>query len=895
MRRSAFIATIISIMTQTQAREIPFPEALDAAAIEVQKLDSLLDESLILGNGDINALLYSDGGHLCLRLTKNDVWDARLDSKLDPPIPTLARIKELARGTWPERNWILPEGSTWKGPDSYHAHPYPCPRACGVVRLGTEPATPSWRCIRSQGSHNAWERRGDATVMSIEGRKEASNGWAFGPLDLPMDEYPTLRVKLSGTENARFYVDILDTEGRDIFGHEWMETPTESEERTFELPRGQRAGRLILYTWTEDGKRAENRFESVTFEGPGNTFAPDLTLAAPPPCPARLDIRRATAHVSGSTAGIPRATVRALADHNVFLIQTSANATLVPIRAPDLPVTTGEQDNVTWLKQDISGDTDWPGMKFAVAVATYGDRTAISIVTSRESDDVVVDAVKLATETLRADNAALVRGHETSWQKFWVTSGVDLDDALLSASWYQNLYFLRCVTKPGVVAPGLFASLVNDRPAWHGDYHTNYNIQQTFWTCFNANHPELAEPYDDLIVSYFARARWLARTVFDSDGAYYPHVLFAYEPPPEQCHGPTRRQYLHHVWGFTIGVAGFTVQPLWWHYKYAPNREFLEKVAYPAVRDVAIFYADFVDECDGGPNGKVVLAPSVSPEHWGWTPNFERNRNCAFDIALARYTLEAAIEGATTLDRDAHLVRRFRAAVVRLPAYPTTEDEEAIVVDVEGAPAINYNIAVPATPVFPGDVVTWWSPAEQRELFARTTEGLRWNGNNSMVILAVTRARLSMPGTLKWLHDEVTARLRPNRTVTLNRLGLPYNRAGHYTEQFATTMAVGELLLQSVGDIIRVFPAWPKDRPARFHDLRAQGGFLVSGELRDGEVTQVSVTSTAGGRLRLLSPWPRISVRRGPHGDAADLEPDASGTVTLETHAGEGLVFAGSD
>jgi len=878
-------------MAQTQAREIPFPEALDAAVIEVQKLDSLLDDSLILGNGDINALLYSDGGHLCLRLTKNDVWDARLDSKLDPPIPTLARIKELARGAWPDRKWILPEGSTWKGPDSYHAHPYPCPRTCAVVRFGAGPTKPSWRCIRSQGSHNAWEHRAGAAVMSIEGRTGASNGWAFGPLDLSMDDYTTLRVKLSGTENARFYIDILDPVGRDIFGRKWMETPTESEERTFELPDGTRAGRLILYTWTEDGKRAENRFESVVFEGPGETFAPDLTLPVLPPSPARLDIRRATAHVSGSPDGIPQATARALADRNAFLIQTSAAATLLPIRAPDLPVTTGVQDGVTWLKQGIPGDAEWPGMQFAVAVAEHDDRKAISIVTSRESNSVVADAAKLAAEALRADEANLVREHEAAWRKFWSASGVELDDGLLCASWYQNLYFLRCVTKPGVVAPGLFASLVNDRPAWHGDYHTNYNIQQTFWTCFNTNHPELAGPYDDLIVNYFARARWLARTVFDSEGAYYPHVLFAYEPPPEQCHGPTRRQYIHHVWGFTIGVAGFTVQPVWWHYKYAPSREHLEKVAYPAVRDVAMFYADFIDQCEDGPNGKVVLAPSVSPEHWGWAPNFARNQNCAFDIALVRYTLEAAIEGATTLARDAHLVSRFKAAIDRLPSYPTTEGEEAIVVDVEGAPPINYNIAVPSTPVFPGDVITWRSPAEQRELFTRTTEGLRWNGNNSMVILAVTRARLSMPGTLDWLHNEVVSRLRPNRTVTLNRLGLPYNRAGHYTEQFATAMAVGELLLQSVGDIIRVFPAWPKDRPARFRDLRAQGGFLVSGELRGGAVTQIAVTSTAGGSLRILSPWPRLSVRREPGGETAALDPDNDGVITLDTQIGDAFTF----
>ena len=161
--------------------------------------------------------------------------------------------------------------------------------------------------------------------------------------------------------------------------------------------------------------------------------------------------------------------------------------------------------------------------------------------------------------------------------------------------WYRNLYFLRCVVRPGAVSPGLFASLVSDGPAWHGDYHTNYNIQSTFWPVYSSNHPELSEPYDRLIVDYLPRARWLCKELFGFEGAYIPHVLFAYEPPPEACQGPTRRQYIHHVWGWTLGVAGFSVQPVWWHYKYEPSREFLEQVAYPVVRDIADFQANFID------------------------------------------------------------------------------------------------------------------------------------------------------------------------------------------------------------------------------------------------------------------------------------------------------------
>ena len=64
-------------------------------------------------------------------------------------------------------------------------------------------------------------------------------------------------------------------------------------------------------------------------------------------------------------------------------------------------------------------------------------------------------------------------------------------------------------------------------------------------------------------------AQWLAGKVFSMGGAYYPHVLFAYEPRnPEKCKSLNGRQYIHHTWGLTLGVTGFTVQPVWWHYKY---------------------------------------------------------------------------------------------------------------------------------------------------------------------------------------------------------------------------------------------------------------------------------------------------------------------------------------
>ena len=282
---------------------------------------------------------------------------------------------------------------------------------------------------------------------------------------------------------------------------------------------------------TVDGSAARNAFASVKFKGPQESFEVPLevhTVAVP----ARLDIRRAVVSVDGREEGPPKAVIRALADSNVYLVRSKSPMRLKAYESASIPPpSTANRDGIDVITQHIPGDLDWPGMDFAVAAAQKGQWKAIAIVTSMESRDCEKDAIELARKTIEGKRKPQIRAHTAAWKDFWSQSGIEIDDELLQRTWYRGLYFLRCVSKPGVISPGLFAGLINDTPAWHGDYHTNYNLQQTFWGAYAANHPELAEPYDRLMSDYLPRARWLAKQVFDMDGAYYPHVLFAYEPP----------------------------------------------------------------------------------------------------------------------------------------------------------------------------------------------------------------------------------------------------------------------------------------------------------------------------------------------------------------------------
>ena len=122
----------------------------------------------------------------------------------------------------------------------------------------------------------------------------------------------------------------------------------------------------------------------------------------------------------------------------------------------------------------------------------------------------------------------------------------------------------------------------------------------------------------------------------------------------------------------------------------------------------------------------------------------------------------------------------------------------------------------------------------------------------------IAKARLSMPEAVPDTKAWFKSRELPNGLFV-------WQGHGHGTfmpESIGVAAIVTEFQMQSVGNTIRVFPCWPKEQNAKFSNLRAQGGFLVSAEQKDGKVTKLEITSTVGGTLRLLNPWTGKIVER---------------------------------
>jgi hypothetical protein len=93
--------------------------------------------------------------------------------------------------------------------------------------------------------------------------------------------------------------------------------------------------------------------------------------------------------------------------------------------------------------------------------------------------------------------------------------------------------------------------------------------------------------------------------------------------------------------------------------------------------------------------------------------------------------------------------------------------------------------------------------------------------------------------------------------------------------------------MQSYDGTIRLFPNWPMEKDAEFHNLRAAGAFLVNATLKNGRVNEIKVTSEVGGVLKLILPWENGGTVSTQSGKIKLTSP----TVKISLEKGETIIF----
>jgi len=311
--------------------------------------------------------------------------------------------------------------------------------------------------------------------------------------------------------------------------------------------------------------------------------------------------------------------------------------------------------------------------------------------------------------------------------------------------------------------------------------------------------------------------------------------------------------------------------------------------AYPFVREVAVFWEHFLVR----EGERFVIRDDAALENSG------RNADGIVSLALVRKVFDLADDMGAALDADSDKRATWRDMRSRVIDYPqcTVGDLPADArVNVSrtpenlGLPIFRYSRegvawqndnAVGIQHIYPGDGI---GIAVRPDLLERARNQVkvlgRWidlNGCNSFYP-AAARAGYNPEEILKHLRHWVDT-ASPNGMRADNPHGM---------EQFSVVPnTLQEMLLQSFDGTLRFFPNWPLMLDARFGTLRARGAFLVSAELKGGQVGGVRIISEKGRDCPVVNPWPGRSLRVTRDGKSAEIVDGER--VTLKTKPNETL------
>jgi|SaaInlStandDraft_1057018.scaffolds.fasta_scaffold03127_3 alpha-L-fucosidase 2 len=392
-------------------------------------------------------------------------------------------------------------------------------------------------------------------------------------------------------------------------------------------------------------------------------------------------------------------------------------------------------------------------------------------------------------------------------------------------------------------------------PAWNCDIHTDENVQMNYWQAMPAGLPETALPLFEYFESYMDDFRENARVNYGCRGIQVPLAMTR--------HGKTNP----HSYGYWTGAAAWLGQHFYDYFLFTGDQKFLRERVIPWLKEVALFYEDFLVESD---DGQLHVIPSLSPENRPSNGNSMVAIDATMDVALCREVLKNLSDGCDVLGIEIEGVKKWREMRDRLPAYKANEEgaiREWLHTDFDD----NYHHRHQSHlyPLFPGLEITKESDPETFEACRVAVEkrlviGLNSQTGWSMAHMANIYARLGEGDrSLECLEILLRSSTGANLFTYHNdwrNMGMSSGGDGLPPFQIDANMgissAVLEMLAYSRPGQLKLLPAlptaWPK---GSMKGLRARGGLTVNIDWNrsEGELS-LEVTSQTSQEVEILVP-----------------------------------------
>lgn len=515
---------------------------------------------------------------------------------------------------------------------------------------------------------------------------------------------------------------------------------------------------------------------------------------------------------------------------------------------------TGGGCAVAWKERQLSGSR----RVFYLSIAKGCEEAAV-----HEAAEAVARASAAEYESWR-------EVHRAWWHNYYRQSFVSIPDKRLESFYWIQMYKLASATREGKPLIDNQGPWLAPTP-WAGCWF-NMNVQMSYSPVYTANRLHIGES--------------LVRTVEEAQAQLVKNV------PEEYRHdsaglGRSSSFDLDAPVDDEKGNLLWVCHNLWRHYRHSMDDSMLRRLLYPLLRRSVAYYLHLLEE---GEDDLLHLPPTISPEYGSFTKT--RVRDCHYDLALLRWGCQTLLEVARRLDGKEEgegepLQARWREVLDRLVPYP--QDETGLLIGQDTPLAYGHRHFSHLLAAFPLHLLDG-GKREERELIACSLS--HWIGKEgdlrgfSMTGAASIAASLGRGGEAYGYLKALLGMTKPNTM---------YKEAGPVIETpLAAAEALQDMLLQSWNGVIRVFPAVPEAwGEAAFHQLRAEGAFLVDALRRDGATQWIRIRSLAGEPCRVQTGWQgqccwRLDGSREEQ--VVDLEP-GSGLVSLPLSAGQAALL----
>ena len=450
--------------------------------------------------------------------------------------------------------------------------------------------------------------------------------------------------------------------------------------------------------------------------------------------------------------------------------------------------------------------------------------------------------------------------HIESWNLFWSQSWLEVPNDTLQRQWQLELYKLGAVTGNGAPPISLQAIWTADNgrlPPWKGDFHNDLNVQMSYWPHYSANHLERSMGLIDWLEKNKPTFKRYTDQYYQLPGLNVPGV--------STLDGQPMGGWIQYAFGPT--VSAWLAHHYYLQWRYSMDTDFLSQKAYPWISETAHFL-EALSVKDA--NGKRTLPLSSSPEIFdnsrqAWFP-----ATTNFDLGLIRWTFEKASEMATILGKEEES-KHWRKVLAAWPSFDVAENGLTF------APNTLYNSShrhfSHLVAWHPLGLIDISKGKKEKQLLQKTLNNLYQHGPSAWCGYSYSWLGSLCARNKEGQRAEQALSIFAQHFCLKNSFHVNGDQSGRgfssYTYRpftlegnFAFAAGVQEMLLQSHAGFIEVFPAIPPSwNNSRFHQLRAEGAFLVSADMAQKQVQAIEIISEKGGLLRLIVPkgWEKVN------------------------------------